>query len=83
MAVYGTKRTFASALHMSAFGGKADMPSRDGAKVKSESVRPLSIALTEVLAESSVGPLGGVALPGFALQSKSIPSIPSTNIFWR
>ena len=30
MSAIGTKRTYACALHMSAFGGKADMPLRHG-----------------------------------------------------
>ena len=34
MSAIGTKRTYVGALHMSAFGGKADMPSSDVAKVK-------------------------------------------------
>jgi len=34
MSAIGTKRTSLVALHMSAFGGKADMPSSEGAGKK-------------------------------------------------
>jgi hypothetical protein len=34
MSAFGPKQTWAIALHMSAFGGKADMPNREGTKVK-------------------------------------------------